>query len=425
MVSIAGAVTRIKDCPLHIQGILDAPTVEQVFADYGYRWRERTLGPAETIELFIRQVMEGNESCAFVRQSAGGAFTAGAYCTARQRLPVQAVWGLCQRVGEQLRTEHEQATSLWLGHRTFYLDGTSFSTPDTPELQAAFGQTTAQKPGCGFPIAHLLVSFDARTGMLQEAIPAPLYTHDLRNVPWIHRNLTAGDVLIGDKAFGSWAHLALLQSAGIHGVFSLHQRRPVQGPGDRIEHWPKPKKKPDWLDQQTYDALPDSIEVRIVHRIILRRGFRPLEISVVTTLLDQRRYPAEELVELGRGRWSVELNIRHLKTTMGLETLKCKTLDGVLKELAIFCLVYNLVRAVMLKASAAQEVEVDRISFADALDWIRCTRPGQTLWALIVNPSRPDRLEPRAIKRRPKEYDRLTKPRQQMRNALKNQRKTA
>lgn len=430
MASITGALAQIKrgvfQGVFQGQEILDADAVEQVFLQQGHRWRDRTLGPAQTIELFIRQVIEGNESCAYVRQSAGGAFTAGAYCAARARLPVKAVWDLCGEVGRRLRLDHQDDLPLWRGHRTFHLDGTSFSMPDTPELQTAFGQPTGQKPGCGFPIAHLLVSFDASMGMLLEAIPAPLYTHDLRDVPHIHGHLQPGDVLIGDKAFGSWTHLALLQSAGIHGLFPLHQRRPGTSRNcDRIESWPRPKMKPAWIDQEAYDALPEQITVRIISRTIHRRGFRPLQIELVTTLMDGQCYPAEELVELGKGRWSAELNIRHLKTTMGMEVLKCKTVEGVLKELAIFCLVYNLVRAVMLKASAAQSVNVDRISFADALDWIRCTQPGQALWKLIVNPLRRNRIEPRAVKRRPKEYDRLTKPRQQMRNALKKQWKAA
>jgi hypothetical protein len=426
MASIAGAVARIKEGPLGIGGIWNADAVEQVFLQQGHRWRDRTLGPAQTIELFIRQVAEGNESCAFMRQWAGGKFTAGAYCQARSRLPLPAVWGLCAEARRQLRLDHQEEAPLWHGHRTFHLDGTSFSMPDTPQLQEAFGQPGQQKPGCGFPIAHLLVSFDARTGMLLEAIPAPLRTHDLRNVRFIHRHLQAGDVLIGDKAFGSWTHLALLQSAGIHGLFPLHQHRPSKRKDcDRAETWPKPQKKPDWIDQESYDALPQRITVRLVSRTIRRRGFRPLHVELVTTLADGPCYPAEDLVELGKGRWSAELNIRHLKTTMGLEVLKCQSVQGVLKELAIFCLVYNLVRAVMLKASAAQGVDVDRISFADALAWIRCTEPGQALWKLIVNPMRPDRLEPRAVKRRPKSYALLNRPRQAMRKALKNQAKGA
>lgn len=426
MVSIAAAITQIKNKVLNGNGILDHQAVERVFAERGHRWRNRTLGPAQTMELFIRQVMEGNESCGYVHHCGNGAFTAGAYCAARARLPLAAVWDLCRGVWEQVRLDHESALPLWHGHRTFHLDGTNFSMPDTPELQKAFGQPSGQKPGCGFPVAHLLVSFDARTGMALDAIPAPLHTHDLRNVQEIHRQLQSGDILIGDKAFGSWAHMALLQSAGIHGLFPLHQRRSCKaGNSDRIECWPKPPNKPAWMNQEQFDGLPSQIQVRVVHRVIRRRGFRPLHIAAATTLLDANEYPADELIELGRGRWSAELNFRHLKTTMGLETLKCKNVERVLKELAVFLLVYNLVRAVMLKAAAAQGIAADRISFANALDWIRCTPPGTALWKLMVNPARRGRIEPRAVKRRPKEYDRLNKPRDEMRNALKIQGKWA
>ena len=425
MASIAKALPRIKEQPLGIDGILDAPAVERIFSEYGYHWRDRKLGPAQTIELFIRQVMDGNESCGHVRQWAGGRFTAGAYCMARARLPLKACWGLCRRVWEQVRTDHEPDAPLWKGHRTFYVDGTGISMPDTPCLQAAFGQSGQQKLGCGFPVAHLLLLFDARTGMALDAIPGPLRTHDLHDVPWIYRHLAPGDILIGDKAFGSWAHLALLQQNGVHGLFPLHQHRPKRGKSDWIERWSKPPRAPTWMSAEQFDALPDHLEVRIIRRVIRRRGFRPIEVTLVTTLLDATIYSADDLMELSKGRWSAEVNIRHLKTTMGMEILKCKTVTGVLKELAIFLLVYNLARAVMLRASAAQGVETSRISFADSLAWMRCTQPGAALWKLLVNPIRADRIEPRAIKRRPKGYDHLNRPRQEMRNDLKNQAKAA
>ena len=425
MASIASALRQIKSHSLEDSGILHSDAVERIFTEHGYHWRDRTLGPAQTIELFIRQVIDGNQSCGHMRQWACGAFTAGAYCVARARLPLAAFWGLCQRVCEQVRLDFDRAAPLWHGHRTFHLDGTSFSMPDTPALQEAFGQPGQQKPGCGFPVAHLLLAFDARTGMALEAIPGPLRTHDLRDIAWIHQHLAEGDILIGDKAFGSWAHLALLRNAGAHGLFSLHQHRPVKDQLDRIERWPKPPRKPAWMSAQQFAALPESLEVRIIHRVIHRRGFRPVKVDLVTTLLDRQEYPAEELIELGRGRWHAELNIRHLKTTMGLEILKCKTVAGVLKELAIFLLVYNLVRAVMLNAADKQGVAVDRISFADALACVRCRRDGRGIVTLTVNPLRRWRVEPRAIKRRPKEYDRLNRPRAVMRKELKNRGKAA
>lgn len=426
MASIARSLQRIKNRPTALGGVLEPDAAERVFREHGHDWRERTLSPATTLDLFIRQVIDGNASCGAVRHYAGHSFTAGAYCQARTRLPLAAIAGVCMTAARQAREAYESdRSSLWRGHRTFHLDGTSFSMPDTPPLQQTFGQPGGQKAGCGFPVAHLLVSFDATTGMLLDAIPAPLRTHDLRDVRWIHRHLNTGDVLIGDKAFGSWAHLAMLQRTGLHGVFPLHQRRPIGGASDRTERWPKPPRKPDWMSREQFDAFPESIAVRVVRRTVRRRGFRPMTVHLVTTLLDDRAYPADELIGLGRDRWFAELNIRHLKTTMGLDVLKCKTVDGVLKELAVFCLVYNLVRAVMLDASQNQGVSVDRISFADALNHLRHGRAASTAVRLMVNPLRPGRREPRAIKRRPKEYDRLNRPRDAMRKSLKNQAKAA
>ena len=445
MATITQALSRIKGRPLHVPGILDAAAVDGFFAEQGYHWRDRQLGPAVTLELFLRQVMEHNESCGWVRHWAGGTFTTGAYCLARQRLPLAGLWALIRLLAAQLREEFAGAQPLWHGHRTFYLDGSGISMPDTPELQAAFGQPGNQRPGCGFPVAHLLLGFDAATGMVLEAIAGPLRTHDLADVQWIHRHLAREDLLIGDRAFGSWTHLALLISKGIHGLFPIHQRRLARAhkprgsrrrqrshrhraplpPLDHLEVWPKPLLKPAWISAEEYAALPPSIPVRVIRRTVRRPGGGVMQITVVTTLLDGEQYPPQEVMELGRGRWCAELNIRHLKTTMGLEVLKCKTVAGVLKELAVFLLVYNLVCAVMLKAAAQQHVPLARISFADALAWMRCTPANAALWRLLVNPMRPDRIEPRAVKRRPKEYDRLNRPRWEMRKALENQRKAA
>jgi uncharacterized protein YihD (DUF1040 family) len=142
---------------------------------------------------------------------------------------------------------------------------------------------------------------------------------------------------------------------------------------------------------------------------------------IVTTLLDPELYPADEIVELLKQRWNVEVNLRHLKTTMKMEVLRCHSVEGVQKELWAFVLIYNLVRVIMLEASQRQAAPLDRISFADALYWMRYAKPGQDMPDLIVNPHRPGRVEPRAIKRRPKEYDRLNKPRAVMRKALHKQ----
>jgi hypothetical protein len=450
MASIAAAVAQIKHDPSHV---LTRPLVENLCRDLGYVWRQRELDPATTVGLFIQQIAHGNVPCAEVRHLAHQDITASAYCQARQRLPL----ALLQRLSEQI----QQAAGLpqraarcprWHGHRTWHIDASSFSMADTPELRRFFGLPTNQREGCGFPTAHLLVLFDAASGTLSDVILSPRRTGDLQYAPDCHKHLGEGDILIGDDCFGSYAHIALLRQAKKHALFPLHHariacftpHRPYVPQGqknlrglpytrwvrslgwqDQVVEWFKPKVRPRWCDEQTYAALPNSILVREVRRTVRLRGGRRVTVTIVTTLLDARRYPAKELIHLRLRRWDVETNIGHLKTTMKMDLLRCKSVQGVRKEVAVFQLVYNLVRLVMLEAATRQRVEVQRISFADTLHWLKHARSGEELSTLHVNLSRPERLEPRAVKRRPKEYDRMTKPRQQLRDALKNQQRNA
>jgi hypothetical protein len=451
MASIAYALERIKRNPL---AILDRRTVERVCRQHDYHWRDRELDPATTVALFMQQVLHGNTPCSEVRHLAPGApgFTAQAYCQARQRLPLTIYHDLFSEVCDRLMPQTHRSRHLWRGHRTFHVDGSSFSMPDTPELQQAFGMPSGQKEGCGFPVAHLLVLFNAQTGLLLDAWASPPRTGDLAQMPETHLHLDAGDILIGDDAFSTYAHLALLLRENLHGLFPVHHRRIVDftkgrphtgegknavagmtrsrwikslGKEDQLVEYFKPRQKPLWMSQEDHDALPDSIVVRELRRSVCRPGLGRVTVTIVTTLLDPAAYPAEELLQLRLRRWDVETNIGHLKTTMGLDVLRCKSEEGVRKELAVFCLVYNLVRAVMLEASHRQNVPVSRISFADALKWMRHARPGERMPELIVVPYRPNRVEPRCKKRRPKEYDLMSRPRHVLRNRLKKQRKNA
>jgi hypothetical protein len=168
-----------------------------------------------------------------------------------------------------------------------------------------------------------------------------------------------------------------------------------------------------------WKQLPATLLVREVRRTIARPGFRPVTLTIVTTLLDHKKYPAAELFAVRLRRWDVETDLRHLKTTMGMEILHCQTVEGVQKELWMFLLIYNLIRAVMVAAAKRQQVAVSRISFASTLHWMRCAKDGDALLDMAVVPYRPNRMEPRAIKRRPKEYDRLSRPRKIMKEELK------
>jgi hypothetical protein len=287
-------------------------------------------------------------------------------------------------------------------------------------------------------------------GFIARTLTAPLRTHDASQLTRLYDAMRAGDALVYDRAGCSYAHLALILQRNLHAIIRMHQKqivsfrpgrkhRAVCGKGqragkpgsqwlkrlgkrDQLVRWFKPTQKPRWMSRQRYDALPDSIVVRELRYTVNHKGFRSKTVTLVTTLLDPRAYPKEELAEQFRGRWEIETSFRHLKTTMGMDVLKCKTVEGVHKELAVFVLVYNLVRLVMLRAAQRQEAPPDRVSFIDALRWLR---DGDEVIDLIVNPLRPGRVEPRVIKRRMKQYPLMKRPRDKLRQRLLSGRLTA
>jgi hypothetical protein len=441
MTSIPQALRRIK---ANVENALPESTVRSLADDLARAHYHRTLTPVVTTYLFLQQVLHGNTAVGQLRHLSGLDFTDSAYCQARQRLPVgffrrlhQAVLGPCRR----------HATPLWHGHRVFGLDGSSFSMPDTPELQEQFGQPAGQAEGCGFPTAHLLVQFDLADGFLLRALASPRRTHDLRHAAVMHQDLAVGDLVLGDRAFCSYAHLALCVRRGLHGLFRAHQRliisfRPRRrhaGPGkagpaeaglprsrwlkklgkdDQLVEYFKPKDKPAWMTAAEYAALPESVVVRELRFAVRVPGRRPRVITVVTTLLDPEKYPARDLARLYEKRWDVEVNLRHLKQTLGMDVLRCRTYPGVMKELLMFVVAYNLVRRVMVLAARRQGVEANRVSFVDALRWLRQAKRGEPVPRLKVNPERPGRCEPRVRKRRPKQYSLMRKPRAVLRAAL-------
>jgi hypothetical protein len=415
-----------------------------------YTWRDRILDPVTTVHVFLLQILHGNTACSALSRLAGVSFTAAAYCDARMRLPLALFEELLQRVCDGLYPEI-QKSARWHGHRTWTLDGSSFSMPDTPALQEHFGQPSNQGKGCGFPVAHMLALFHAGTGLLQRVLVSPLRTHDMRHAASMHPELEQGDILLADRGFASFAHLALLFMRKMHGVFRCHQqqivsfrvgrkhtsqRKPIKGlprsryikrlgRRDQLVEYTKPKEQPKWMDDATFASLPETLLVRELRFHTPQRGVRTKVITLVTTLLDPQLYPAADLAELYLSRWQIEINFRHLKTTMGMEVLHCKSVEGVLKELSMFALAYNLVRLVMLEAARRQKVPLDRISFIDALRWLRDAGPDTKLTRLMVNPARPDRLEPRVLKRRMKEYNLMKKPRQVLRKVLSRKKRKA
>jgi hypothetical protein len=390
-------------------------------------------------------VLHGNTALQHISLLANRAFTSSAYCQARGSLPLRVYQAVLRTLIKALVPD-THTDGLWLGrHRTFLVDGSSFSMPDTAELQAHFGQPGNQKPGCGFPVASILAMFHAGTGLLLDVMATPLRTHEMAHAESVHAALKPGDVLVADRGFCSFAHVALLVIRNVHGVFRMHQRqivdftpsRPHAHPKDKgakkglphsrwmrqlgildqVVEWFKPQQKPRWMTKEQFAALPESLIVREIRYQVGRPGFRTQTVTLVTTLLDADLYPLEALAELYGVRWRVEQNLKHLKQTMKMDVLRCMTVDGVLKELAVYAIVYNLVRVVMMEAADRQGVDVERISFVDALRWL-CEMKADGLPKLVVNPDRPGRFEPRVRKRRPKQYPLMKKPRSELRNRL-------
>ncbi len=429
---------------------LNAENIAIACRDCGMTWIESMLNPVVTIQIFFLQIVNGNTACTEMPHLARMGFTAAAYCKARMRIKLSVFQLLLERCVHSIQ-QQTLDTGRWLGHRVFIVDGSSFSMSDTPVLQAFFGQPRGQKPGCGFPVAHWLALMHMGTGMITKMFASPMRTNDLTKTVELHPEFQAGDLLVADRAFCSFAHLCLLIQRGVEVVLRIHYNtivdftpgRPHVKPGggskkrrgvprsrwlrglgvnDQIVAWlKKPLKKDHWMTAEQFASLPDEIIVRELRYNIYQKGFRVKTITLVTTLLDEEVYSLPEIADLFRRRWEIETNFAHVKTTMKMDVLKCKTVDGVLRELHVFALIYNLVRQVMVEAALRQNVPPTRVSFIDALRWLKSAQPGDELSKLVVNPDRPDRYEPRVRKRRPKKYKLMKKPRWQLKQELARQ----
>lgn len=452
-------------------GLLDEGTIERICRERGYEWNAGKLTPAKTLECLGWQVLMGNVSLGAVVQHYDGEFTASGLCQARERLPLGVVEDTACRVRERVLEEAGHARRLqprpgfdtppppsaspreragkqegpdrrdegrYKGKRVFRIDGTGFNMPDSPEVRKHFGCSSSQKPGCGYPTAHLLV-LTAPGGVAQEAICSPLRTGDMTHAAKTHARLEKGDLLMGDGLFSGVCHLRRLIDQQLDGLFPAHHSRRIEfgrsadhgksrrfvktlGWRDQLVEYAKPAHRPKWMTPAEFKAMPAWTPVREIRREVKVGGVRR-EVTVVTTLLDPAAYPAGELVKLLGERWDIELDLRSLKTTMGMESLKCKSVEGVRKELLVYLIVYNLVKLLIHLAARARDVPQSRVSFADALAALRYGKARPE--SIALNPHRPGRIEPRVVKRRRKAYAFMGKPRHTLRKLLLQKRKNA
>ena len=442
MASVSSTLQRIKSDPLSCLGGGDR--VNEIFAKVGHVWRKCPFNPAHTMKLFILQVLHGNTAISHLRHLTGEDVKDATYCEARMKLPVEGVaaavesmCGDCGKCSEESRQ--------WLGHRVLLADATSASTPDEPVLQDLWPQPSAQKPGCGFPLVKLLGMLDLLTGMIVHLSLMCMNVHEMSQLPGLHAMLKAGDVLLADRGFCSFWHLAMLAQSSVNAVFRAHQRQIIDftpsrphrrhkgkkykrdkkgtptsryvrrlGHEDQLVEWVRPARKPDWMTAEQFEKMPAKLLIRELRYHIIARGRRTRVVTVATTLTDSARYSKREVARLYGLRWEIETNFRHLKTTMKMDQLKCKTVEGAIKELMIFVLVYNVVRAAMVMAVEHQGVDPNRISFIDTLRRLRSFFQAPAVQGPIdlkVNPVRPGRCCPRVIKRRIKPYDLMNRPR--------------
>jgi putative transposase len=402
--------------------------------------------PPLTLWAFLWQVLSADKSC---RQAVANVVLAlalsrplesldtAAYCRARAKLPAPALQRLTLLLGQRLETacpDHWR----WHGRHVKLVDGSTSQLPDTLENQKAFPQQSQQKKGLGFPIIRWVVLLSLMTAAVQ-GFAYGRYAGKQTGEPALFRellgSLQAGDIVLADRFYCSYFMVALLVHQGVDVVARLHQKRKYDfrrgqrlGEGDHIVAWKKPE-RPQWMDEATYAAMPDELRMREVYRVVNQPGYRVKELVIATTLLDAEAYTVAAIGEIYSHRWHAELDIRNLKTTLGMDYLRCKTPRMVAKEIWAHLLAYNLVRKVMAQAAQLGEVHPRALSFkatkqALLAGWPEATKLEAAAYACVATRmlravgtqnvgNRPGRCEPRAVKRRPKAYDLLTKPRQE------------
>jgi len=361
-----------------------------------------------------------------------------AYCQARGRLKCEVLAGLHDDVAERLEKDAVRGR-LWYGRIVKIVDGSSVSMPDTEKNQSAFPQPEGQKPGCGFPVARLAVIFSLLSGAVLDLAWGSLHVAETALSRRMWSRLSAGDVFLADRGFCSFADLWCLMQRGIDSVMRVRERRrrPVNtartlGRNDRIVEWIKTKAIPIWMGLAEWKSMPDVLRLREILVTVDIKGFRSKNLTIVTTLLDARAYPTEAFVDLYRRRWLAELFLRDIKISMGMDVLRCKSPEMIERELRLFVIAYNLVRALILQAARTHKADPNRLSFKGTLSKVRSWAPelakakskkvlrimsDALLFQIAFDPvpDRPNRVEPRAVKRRPKQYSRLIKPRREYR----------
>ena len=416
---------------MSFRDLLPESTIREALNAENLSYRRRLFDPFVTLWTFLSQVLDTDKSCAnavsrviaylaSVNAALPSADTS-AYCQARSRLPENLLQRLFSTVAKNLE-QKVTTQNLWCGRHVLVIDGSTISMPDTLLNQKAYPQPSSQAFGCGFPIAKIVALFSITTGAAVAVVIEVPNIHDIKLARLLYQFLNPGDVLLGDCAFCSYADLIFIQNHNCDAVFRLSQARKNQIERGRrkplssfesIEVWHKPKTRPKGLTPEEFTNIPKTLTVRLIKYYIPSPGYRPKYVTLVTTLLDPKVYPTTEIMRLYGQRWQVELNLKHLKTTIGMDILRGKTNVMVRKEIYAHLLAYNLLRTVMWEAGTTHKVDPLQLSLqgtrqhldnfipqlASASDKKR-VQLYQTLLKTIVHklvPERPKRCEPRVL----------------------------
>lgn len=423
---------------LPFNDILSTPYLHNIIEEEVPTFRNRVFTPFVTLQAFISQVLSQDHSCRDAvarvladRISQGEEPCSGdtsPYCRARMRLPENLITRLLKKTGWDLHEQSEENWK-WKGRSVKLVDGTTVSMPDTPENQDAFPQVPGQKKGLGFPIARMVAIISLSCGSVLDYALGPYQgkeTGEHALLRQIIGSLVTGDILAGDRYYCSYFLIAILQQKGVDVIFQLHARRKADfrrgirlGSRDHLVAWSKPA-RPDWMDEATYNAMPDTLTIREI-----KAGGR----VIASTLLDPKEASKKELADLYVKRWFVEVDLRSIKETLQMDILRCKTPEMIRKEIGVHLLAYNLIRTVMAQSASLFGVLPREVSFKGTVQTLEAFRDKITLLSKKKLPelymallkavaghrvgNRPGRSEPRAVKRRPKAYPRLTVPRTQ------------
>lgn len=428
----------------HFFNLLTSPQLLEVVEASLPEHRERDYPPTKTLSMFLGQVMSADGSCqnavngAVVNQLLSGlpvaSVNTGGYCTARQRLPQAMVSSLARQTGKLLGTQ-TPGSWQWRGRHVKLVDGTTIVMPDTNDNQARYQQHGQQAPGIGFPLARFVGVISLAHGAVLDAAMGPYQgkgTGEYGLFRRLKESFVEGDVMLADGYYCSYFLIADMLMRGVDVLFEQHGARHTDfrtgkklGPRDHRVQWSKPAAKPSWMSLEEYRRYPKEITVREV---------KVDKKVLVTTLLEPRKTAKVALRALYFQRWQVELDLRNIKTTLGMDTLSCKTPDMCEKEMWIYLLAYNLIRLLMAEAALQAGALPRQLSFKHTLQiWMAWSQrqflssakeDTATLFLLIAQirvGDRPGRVEPRAVKRRPKPYPRLNKPRWEAREDIRKQ----